>query len=257
MMDSCSGMRMKTLFLLLGAAFLLGACSPLGIVGAAGVGLGAAATREGGISGTLSDTRIHAEVADKLFKYDLGTFSKVGVTVDQARVLLSGVVQNPEDRVEAVRAAWQVRGVRQVINEIKVANSEGVSGFVRDAWITTRLRTALTFDDFVQNLNYSIDTVQGTVYLMGVAQSRGELDRALRLARTIPGVRGVVSYVKIEGVPEAGASSASPSGQGAASPWAPSSARSSAVSRMDPAPAAFPPGPPGHSPAPVTREPLR
>lgn len=177
------------------STILLGACSPIGIVGAAGVGLGAAATREGGISGTLSDTRIHAEVADKLFKYDLGTFSKVGVTVEEGRVLLSGVVQNPEDRVEAVRAAWQVRGVRQVINEIKVANSEGISGFVRDAWITTRLRTALTFDDFVQNLNYSIDTVQGTVYLMGVAQTQAELDRALRLARTIPGVKGVVSYV--------------------------------------------------------------
>lgn len=229
-------------------------CSPVGLVGAAGVGVGAAAVREGGISGTLSDTRIHAEVADKLFKYDLGTFSKVSITVDQGRVLLSGVVQNPESRVEAVRAAWQVHGVKQVINEIKVANSEGISGFVRDTWISTRLRTALTFDDIVQNLNYSIDTVQGTVYLMGVAQDQRELDRALQLARTISGVKGVVSYVKVldgtEDVPEkAPAQASAPVAPAVSSP-----SYSGVKPKMDAAPVSLSPA---ARPAAVTSEPLR
>lgn len=253
-------MKILLTIVFIGGCLMLGACSPVGMAGAAGVGVGAAAVREGGITGTLEDTRIHAEVADKLFKYDLGTFSKVSITVDQARVLLSGVVQNPENRVEAVRGAWQVRGVKQVINEIKVANGEGVSGFLRDTWISTRLRTMLTFDDIVQNLNYSIDTVQGTVYLMGVAQNQRELDRVLQLARTISGVRGVVSYVKVldgagpeesSSVSSSSLSSPSPasvtgSGGGAGS-WntAPASATSTSV-----------PITPSVRPEAVTREPL-
>jgi osmotically-inducible protein OsmY len=110
-------------------------------------------------------------------------------------------VQNPEDRVEAVRLVWQVPGVKQVINEIRVSESEGVPGFVKDTWITSRLRAELTFEKNVSSLNYSIDTVQGVVYLMGVAMSQDELNRVMQIARTIPNVKQVVSYVKMVGEP--------------------------------------------------------
>ena len=179
----------------------ISACTPIGMVAGAGATVGIAAAREGGISGTASDVRIKALVSDKWFRYDLETFAKLNVTVDQSRVLITGVVQNPEDRVEAVRLAWQVEGVTQVINEIRVADGEGMQGYVRDAWITTRLRTALTFDRDVQSINYSIETVQGTVYLMGIAQGRAELDRVIEVARTIPHVKQVISYVKQVGEP--------------------------------------------------------
>ena len=119
--------------------------------------------------------------------------------MDQGRVLITGVVQNPDARVEAVRLAWQVEGVRQVINEIRIAKSDGLPGYVRDQWITTRLRAAITFDRDVQSINYSIDTVQGTVYLMGVAQNQAELNRVIETARTIPHVKQVISYVKQAG----------------------------------------------------------
>ena len=125
----------------------------------------------------------------------------LSTTVNQGRVLLTGVVQDPNDRVEAVRLVWQVPGVKQVMNEIRVADSEGVPGFVRDNWITTRLRTAMTFDKEISSLNYSIDTVQGVVYLMGVAMNQRELDRVMDIARTIPNVKQVVSYVKMIGEP--------------------------------------------------------
>jgi len=116
-------------------------------------------------------------------------------------VLITGVVQNPEHRVEAVRLAWQINGVSQVINEIRVAESEGVTGFVKDNWITSKLRASLTFDRGVQSINYSIDTVQGVVYLMGVAQNQAELNRVIEVSRTISGVKQVVSYVKLAGEP--------------------------------------------------------
>lgn len=192
----------RILFLVVAlSGFLVSSCTPIGMAAGAGATLGIAAAREGGVSGTASDVRIKALISEKWFRYDLETFSKLNVTVDQGRVLITGVVQSPEDRVEAVRLAWQVEGVREVMNEIRLADSEGVQGYVRDTWITTRLRTTITFDSEVHSINYSIETVQGTVYLMGVAQSRAELDRVIELARTIPHVKQVISYVKQTGEP--------------------------------------------------------
>ena len=179
----------------------LPSCSAIGVAAGAGAALGVAAAKEGGLSTAAGDLRIKARISDLWFKYDVMTFAKLNVTVEQGRALLTGIVQNPDHRVEAVRLAWQVEGVKQVINEIRVAQGEGFSGIVRDEWITARLRTALLFDRDVQSINYSIDTVAGVVYLMGVCQSKAELDRAMDVARTIPHVKQVVSYVKQAGQP--------------------------------------------------------
>jgi osmotically-inducible protein OsmY len=191
------------LALALMAAIAGAGCSPIGMAAGAGASLGIAAAQEGGISSAATDLRIKATISEKWFSYKVDTFTKLNLTVDQGRVLITGTVQNPDDRVEAVRLAWQVNGVKQVINEIRVAQSEGVAGFVKDGWITTRLRTAITFEKNIQSINYSIDTVNGTVYLMGVARSQSELDSVISIARTIPNVKQVISYVKPMGQPVA------------------------------------------------------
>lgn len=195
-------MKKTSLFLpLFCATALLSACTPAGMVVGTGATLGVASMKEGGIRTAADDVRIKALISDLWFKYDLKTFAKLSTTVNQGRVLITGVVQDPDARVEAVRLAWQVDGVVQVINEIRVANSDGFPGYVRDQWITTRLRSAIMFNRDISSLNYSIDTVQGAVYLMGVARDQAELDRVIEAARTIPHVREVVSYVKFAGQP--------------------------------------------------------
>ncbi|NQZ13877.1 MAG: BON domain-containing protein [Alphaproteobacteria bacterium] len=177
----------------------LQACSFFGLAVGAAATTGIAAAQEGGISAAVSDTVIKAKINDAWLNYNFDTFSKLSTTVEQGRVLITGVVQDPESRVEAVRLAWQVKGVKQVINEIRIAEDAGVTGFVKDKWITSRLRTAITIDRGVQSINYSIDTVSGVVYLMGYAQDRTELNRVIETARTISGVKQVVSYVKMAG----------------------------------------------------------
>jgi osmotically-inducible protein OsmY len=138
----------------LGVALMtVAGCSPIGLAAGAGASLGIAASKEGGISTAASDLRIKTLINEKWFAYDVDTFRKLSTTVDQGRVLITGVVQNPDSRVEAVRLAWQVDGVKQVINEIRVADSDGISGFVQDGWITTRLRTAMMFDKNITSIN--------------------------------------------------------------------------------------------------------
>jgi osmotically-inducible protein OsmY len=183
------------------AALAGSACTPIGLAAGAGATLGVAAAKEGGVSSAANDLKIKTLISEKWLVYKVGTFAKLNLTVDQGRVLITGNVQNPDDRVEAVRLAWQVAGVKQIINEIRVSESEGVQGFIKDGWITTRLRTAMTFDRDIQSINYSIDTVDGIVYLMGVSRSQAELDRVIALARTIPNVKQVISYTKPLGQP--------------------------------------------------------
>jgi osmotically-inducible protein OsmY len=98
--------------------------------------------------------------------------------------------------------AWQIEGVREVIDEIEVADRAGVLDGARDYWITTQLRVALTVDRDVSAINYSIDTVNGTVYLMGIARDQAELDRVTNHARNMSYVRRVMSYVTLRDDPK-------------------------------------------------------
>ena len=182
------------------AMFSLSSCTSLALGG--GVAVGTAAVQEGGLSRAASDARIQADINQRWFSYDVNMFTKLDLTVNQGRVLITGVVQDPAHRVEAVRLAWQPTGVVQVINEVKVADSEGIVGFAKDAWISSRIRGSLILDRDVESINYSIDTVQGAVYLMGFAQDQGELNHVIGIARTVGGVKRVVSYVKLVGTPE-------------------------------------------------------
>lgn len=180
-------------------------CTPLGLAAGAGATVGVAAAQEGGIKGATTDTAIRLQVTDLWLKKDFNMYRRLSLTVKEGRVLITGAVPNPDMRVDAVRLAWQAEGVRQVINEITVDNSEGIGTYVTDSWITSNLRTQLTFDKYVQSINYSVETTNGTAYIMGVAQDRKELDRVLDHARNTKYVKNVVSYVRLRGEEPAGA----------------------------------------------------
>jgi osmotically-inducible protein OsmY len=87
--------------------------------------------------------------------------------------------------------------VAEVINEIEVVDPGGVEAYAYDVWISTQLRTKLLFDKEIMSINYSVETVGGTVYLMGFAESLDELMRVEAHARNLPYVRRVVSYVRV------------------------------------------------------------
>jgi len=189
-------MRILSLLLLCGFGLLgLNGCAPLAL--ATGTAVGVSSAQEGGVKRAYNDAKIQTQINDLWFQSNVDMFRKLDLTVNQGRVLITGIVQEPEHRVEAVRLAWQPEGVQQVINEIRVADNEGLGGYASDVWIATRLRTALTLDETVKSLNYNIDTVQGSVYLMGVAQDQAELDHVVEIARRIDNVQRVVSYVKL------------------------------------------------------------
>ena len=79
-----------------------------------------------------------------------------------------------------------------------VEDDSGVLDLARDKWVSTQLRLKITFDSKIKAINYAIDTVNGTVYLMGVAQNEWELSLVSNHARNLDYVRRVVSHVRIK-----------------------------------------------------------
>ena len=182
-------------------AALLGACSTPAVVMGAGASGAVAASQERGLGGSLRDSRIKTVINYHLLDEDPKLFRSLSTAVYEGRVLLTGVAPSVAKRDRAVAIAWKADGVKEVINEI-IIDADGVSGsFPRDTWITTKLRTKLMFDKDVVGINYSIDTVRGTVHLLGVAQDRDELKRVLGHARHLSYVRNVVNHVILKSDP--------------------------------------------------------
>ncbi len=177
----------------------LSSCAPVGLALGAGATVGVAAAQEGGVKGATTDAAIRIAITDLWLKNSVELYRRVGMTVKEGRVLLTGSVPSPEMRVDAVRLSWQADGVRQVINEIKIEGGGGVTGYVSDSWITSTLRTKMTLDKYVQSINYTVETVDATVYIMGIAQDQKELDRVLDYARNTKYVKTVTSYVRLRG----------------------------------------------------------
>lgn len=156
--------------------------------------LGIAAYQERGIDGRINDLGVSANVRNALFLYDHTFLADIGVTVYHGDVVLTGAVDSEEKRAAVERLAADAVGVQSVTNDVVVAEP-GTVDLVQDTWITTQLETRLIFDKSIDSVNYSVTTVDGTVYVMGVARNADELDRVVAHARDLPHARHVVEHV--------------------------------------------------------------
>jgi osmotically-inducible protein OsmY len=89
-----------------------------------------------------------------------------------------------------------------VLNEVGVRDRTSLKDYATDTWITTQLKARLLRDTGVSAINYTVETVNGVVYLLGIAQSQEELDRVTGHARNIKSVTKVVSHVVLKDDPK-------------------------------------------------------
>lgn len=197
-------LRLSRAALLVAGTLAVTACSPVTVGAGAGAAVGVTAAQERGIGGAASDTRIRLQIDGLLLQESKELFLDVHLQVQEGRVLLSGTVPDPEAAVDAVRLAWQVDGVREVINEIEVSDEDSFVDYARDRWIEARIQAKLLKDREVRSINYSIESVNQSVFLLGVAQSQEELDRVIAHTKNVPYVRRVVSYVVLKDDPARG-----------------------------------------------------
>jgi osmotically-inducible protein OsmY len=209
----------------------LGGC-PAAIVGglAAAGGAGYAANQERGVGGSVDDFSIKTNIQSAWIQANPAMQADLNVTVYEGRTLLTGVAPTPEVKAQAKEIASRVAGVRAVYDEVEVGPPEGAWQGTQDAWITSRLRTELMFNASIRSVNYTIETVNKSVYLIGSARSQAELDMATTMARNTPDVKRVVSFVDIRpGMPVAAQAVSPAPPPRAQAPGAPAAAPATAV----------------------------
>jgi osmotically-inducible protein OsmY len=181
------------------AGLVAGGLMLQGCVGAAvgaGAAVGGAAMQDRGVRGAVTDNGIALEINHYWFqeRSNAEIFSSISTQIYEGRVLLTGAVANPDTRAEAVRLAWKASGIREIINEIEVTDAGGVKAYAKDVWAANELRSRLLFAKGVNSANYTVEVVNGTVYILGVFADQAELDRVLGVARNLANVRRVVSH---------------------------------------------------------------
>ena len=171
-----------------------------GCVGAvAGVGAAAVAAgnTEKGLGTSISDGVIKVKISDRFIQSSASLFTNVTVAVNDGAVLLTGAVEKPEHKVEATQLAWQTRGVIEVINEIEIKDKSSLKDIAKDLAAAAQLRAKLIAEQGVSSINFSVDVVNGTVFLTGIASSEEEMNTVVALARELRFATNVVNYIRI------------------------------------------------------------
>jgi len=176
----------------------LSACDPLSVAVSAGASTGVAAYQERGIQGLARDTAIEAKIFKNWIHSDKSMAKYMSIEVYESRVLLTGIAKTEEERALAVSLAWKADGVKDVMNEIVIGNTPTFIEIARDTAITTELKSRLTFNKEILAVNYAIETIQGTVFLLGIAQDQAELNRVIDLAQNISYVKRIISHVRVK-----------------------------------------------------------
>lgn len=176
---------------------MLSGCAPVAFMGGATT-VATSASEERGMKGVLSDTQIKARLQAKWMDKRPELVMATNVVVRQGRVLITGELETTEQQIDAIRYAWQIPGVKEVVDETTVGKTSSFQQYARDTWITTQLKTKILNDNDIRSLNYNVHTENGTVFLMGIAQNQQELDKVTEYASHIGGVRKVTSYVTLK-----------------------------------------------------------
>lgn len=177
---------------------LFQACTPVGMVMSAGTTTATMAMEERGIEGSFDDYSLKGKIVSKWASSDLSLNADLTAIVYNAKAMIIGDVETEEERARAISLVWQVDGIQDVFNEIRLIGESDLERSARDTWVDTKLSALLMFDGDVLDINYKFDTQRGVVYVIGMAQSRGELNRFIDHAKSIASVRRIISHVEVK-----------------------------------------------------------
>lgn len=153
---------------------------------------------ERSIGREIDDTNASVSIKSAMLRTEGFSLGGVDVEVTEGIALLTGSVPREDDRLMAECLTWSSVAVRAVANEILIDTPRNRT---RDAVITQQVRARLLTDRSIRSVNFNIETYNGRVYLLGLARSRGELERATAHASLIDNVSEVISYVQVAGIP--------------------------------------------------------
>ena len=199
-MDTKLKVNSKIIFstLLTSLFLLIYGCSPSGILATGGGTAMVVAEGDRSIGTVVDDATVKINIAAKFLNAGNNLFVDINTTVLEGRVLLTGLVDNQELRIEAVRLVWEIEGVREVVNEIEIGSREGIKDYAKDLWINTQARGVAAKTIGLRVVAYNFETINGKIYVAGVTSKPDQLDILIDSLKSIKGVKEIINYVIVK-----------------------------------------------------------
>ena len=199
-MDTKLKVNSKIIFstLLTSLFLLIYGCSPSGILATGGGTAMVVAEGDRSLGAVVDDATVKINIAARFLNAGNNLFVDINTTVLEGRVLLTGLVDNQELRIEAVRLVWEIEGVREVINEIEIGNRESIKDYAKDLWINTQARGVAAKTIGLRVVAYNFETINGKIYIAGITTKPDQLDMLIESLKTIKGVTEIVNYVIVK-----------------------------------------------------------
>ena len=143
----------------------------------------------------IDDSIMQKNLTGKMVIKDKKYLISVKSKVLDGRIFLTGKVDNPEEKLQLTKMAWEIKGVRSVRNDIKIKEEFNFQRSAKDILITSQLRTALIFNKNIKATNYQIDTYKKKIYVYGIAITSEEKDLVISEAKEILDVEDVIASI--------------------------------------------------------------
>ena len=186
-------MKIKSVLFLLFLIFLSN-CTGVGSKGIFGTGVSVAfdpRTVGTQIDDSIMEKNFTARMLLKNKKY----LFAIDTQVLDGRFFLTGKVENPEEKLQLTKLAWETLGVRSVRNDIKIKEEFNFKQSAKDLLITSQLRTAIILNKKIKATNYQIDTYKKKIFIYGIAITEDEKDEVLKEAKEILDVKDVIASI--------------------------------------------------------------
>ena len=188
---------MKKIFFFIITAILiisLNSCVGVGSKGVFGTGVSVAFDPRT-VGTQIDDSIMQKNLIGRLALTDKKYIINISPKVLDGNIYLSGKVDEPEEKLKIIKTAWETKGARSVQSTITIKGKSNFKSTAKDILITSQLKTALIFNKFTKASNYTIDTIEGKIYIFGIAMTKDEKEKVLSEADQIHGVKDVVPSI--------------------------------------------------------------
>lgn len=180
--------------LLLSALLSISGCTRI-LAGASGPEPVGKPSYERSLSQSLQDIEIQNTAEINIYKSDEHFHdSNINIVSFYGTVLITGQVASEELKQKAEVAVHNIADVKQVYNELRVAEPTYYLARANDGLIATRVKSALMFADGVPYSRIKVVIVDATVYVMGKL-SHQEADRSVEVIKKVSGVQKIVKIL--------------------------------------------------------------
>ena len=143
----------------------------------------------------IDDTIMQKNLIGRLTLTDKKYIISISAKVLDGNIYLSGKVDEPEEKLKIIKMAWETKGVRSVQSTVTIKGNNNFKSTAKDILITSQLRTALIFNKLTKATNYTIDTINGKIYIFGIAMTKKEKEKVISEADKIHGVKDVIPSI--------------------------------------------------------------